>query len=206
MSEEVYSVSFCSASSHLGLSVGGERGLVQHISLDQAGDLKLNTIKTLHDLGSPVNTLQWSSDGRYLVIAGSTNQVFVYDSETKSTSECKGVEISSEGLYACISPDDKTFAVSFKDGTVVIGDLETKSLSHKVQIGEIVKGGNNINQASFDKNGNLYVPGKKHIQRCEKAQGYKITHIEDIAFSSSIGGILLPTHQSSDLIVVAVGS
>ena len=105
---------------------------------------------------------------------GSTSQVFVYDADSKSTAECKGVEISSEGLFVCVSPDDKNFAVSFKDGTVVVGDLESKIFLYKVQISDIVKGSNHINQCSFDNAGNLYVPGKKNIQKCSKAQNYGI--------------------------------
>lgn len=184
LSEELYSISLCQAAGHQGLTVGGERGIVQHIQLDSESNLKLDSTKILHDLGSPVNSLSWTANGRYLVIAGATNSVFVHDIESKSTTECKGVQISSEGLYACISPDDKHFAVSFKDGTVVIGEFDSKSITHKVQIGDIVKGSNLMNQICFDQEGNLYAPGRRHIQKCLKSQDYKITELSDLTFTS----------------------
>ena len=97
------------------------------------------------------------------MVTGATNQIYVYDSLSKSSTECKGLEITSEGLFACVSQDNSHFSISFKDGTIVVGDLETKTLLQKTQIGDIVKGSNHINQSCFDTDGNLYVPGRKSV-------------------------------------------
>ena len=57
MSEEIYAVSFCGSKDQSGLSMGGEKGVVYHVFLDGALNLKMDTMHTLLDLGAPINSL-----------------------------------------------------------------------------------------------------------------------------------------------------
>lgn len=196
LSEELYSVSFCDQKGKFGLSVGGENGIVQHISLDANMNFKMDSIQNIFNLGSAVKALQWTSDGHYLVIAGATNKVVIYNTQSKSTVECKGVDISSEGLFASVSSDNKNFAVSFKDGSIVLGEFETGSLVTKIQAGDAVKGSDYLNQSGFDFLGNLFVPGKNVIQKCSKSDGYKIHQIDELLSRNVTSGVLVPDPAS----------
>ena len=195
--EELYAISVGKAKSsgvEYNLTFAGETGKVLNIHLDSSLSFTGKTKQTILDFGAQVNCLQWTSDGKYLIVAGIHKGVLVFNYDNNSSAEYKGVDINSEVLGVSIDETDDHFCLSLKDGSVIIGSISQGNLFKKIQIGDIVKGNHQTNQTSFARNGDLYLPGKKTLQVAQRASDYELRNFDKIeSQQQQIRGVLCLT-------------
>jgi WD40 repeat protein len=201
--EELYAIALGKSTTEEGkfnLTFAGESGKVENMQLDNNFNISQATKQTLVDFGSQVNTLQWSQDGSYLIVAGADKSALIIDSKTQNSKKCTGIELDSEVVFCSIDGSNDQFSLSLKDGSVVIGQLSEAKLTKKVQVGKMIRGELSLNQTSFSSNGDLMVPGKSQIQKLVKSSDYAL---ETLSGLPSVGKDILGIQNLNDSLVAA---